>query len=184
MSKVIVKALLNYLAPIVLSGLIGGLLVGAFFVWPAVYGAKWWDALTALGTVGAVTLVLFQDLFKREKSKRRLQGASRRFAKKIEFDRRRVWSILRHRADTFEMKSQKIRICLLGLQESIPQAIIDDVPCLAAYIHFKVGELMDLSQGGNTDSMSDYSLTFNEFKSRYSMEMQELSMILEGALSL
>ena len=140
--------------------------------------------LTALGTVGAVILALFQDLFKRKKSQIRLQGTSKGFAKKIEFERRVVCSILRHRAAPFEMKSQRIRLCLLGLQESIPQTIIDDAPCLAAYIHLRVGELMDLSQGGNADSMSDYDQAFSEFKSRYSMEMQELSMILEGALSL
>lgn len=53
MSKVITKAFLEYLIPTALGGLIGGLLVGAFFVWPTVYEADWWEVFTALGTVGA-----------------------------------------------------------------------------------------------------------------------------------
>lgn len=53
MGNRMMKVFLDYLLPVVLGGLIGGLLVGAFLVWPTAYGARWWEALTAFGTVGA-----------------------------------------------------------------------------------------------------------------------------------
>lgn len=174
----------DYLIPIALGGLVGGLLVGIFFVWPKVYGAEWWEAFTAFGTVGAVSLALFQDLFKRQEGKRRLQETSKIFSRKVELEREMISSILAHRGDSFEIKSQKIKNCLLNIKSSIPQTIVDRAPNLATYINLRIDNLISLSQGENADSMSDYDQSFNEFKSRYNAELQEVSAILEGVLSL
>lgn len=182
MAKLVFEVIRDYLLPIILGGLIGGLLVGAFYIWPTAYGAQWWEAFTALGTVGAVVLALFQDLFKRQESNKRLQGANKEFARKIELERRKVFSILIHRGDSFEVKSKKIKKCLLGVKNSVPQALIDEKPSLASYIQIKMDELISLSEGGNSDSMSDYDLIFREFKTVYDMEMQELSAILRGVI--
>ena len=51
--KWVLRAIRDYLLPIALGGLIGGLLVAAFFVWPTINEAKWWEVLTAFGTVCA-----------------------------------------------------------------------------------------------------------------------------------
>lgn len=41
----------NIFLPIFLGGLIGALVTASIFIWPTVYGANWWEVLTAIGTV-------------------------------------------------------------------------------------------------------------------------------------
>lgn len=67
---------------------------------------------------------------------------------------------------------------------SVPQALIDEKPSLAGYIQVKMDELIGLSEGGNSDSMRDYDLTFREVKTVYDMEMQELSAILREIITI
>lgn len=64
-----VEAIKSSWLPALLGGSIGGLVVGAFFVWPTVYGAKWWEVFTALGTVGAVFAAVFINIFQQKQKK-------------------------------------------------------------------------------------------------------------------
>lgn len=184
MVKLVLDVIRDYLLPIALGGIIGGLAAGAFFIWPTIYGAKWWEVFTALGTVGAVVLALFQDVYKRQKNKERQQGVSKGFAAKIDLERNNITYILRGKNDSDELKTQKVKIILLKIKNSIPQVLIEEKPVLAAYMQVRVDKLIGLSEGSSSDSMSDYYLNFIEFRSSFDAELRELSAMLREIIAI
>lgn len=77
MAKLVLEVIRNYLLPIALGGVIGGLIAGAFFIWPTVYGAQWWEVFTAVGTIGATISAVWiainnRRLFEKEEQRKLL----------------------------------------------------------------------------------------------------------------